>query len=74
MNYFGFTIIKDCQFRNNFGVEGGSINMNEGATLYAKGNTFELNPVFQYIKDDFVDVKREKQILEGEEELEEYKS
>ena len=60
MNYFGFTIIKDCRFKNNFGVDGGSINMNEGATLYGKGNTFVLNPGFQYIKNDFVDVKRDK--------------
>ena len=48
--------------------------MNEGATLYGKGNTFVLNPGFQYIKNDFVDVKRDKQILEGDEEFEEYQS
>ena len=48
--------------------------MNEGGSLYGKGNTFELSPGFQYIKNDFVDVKRDKQILEGDEELEEYQS
>ena len=72
MNFFGFTIVKDCDFRNNFGKDGGSINMNEGGNLFAKGNTFELSPGFQYIKNDFVDIKRDKQILEGVEDLAEY--
>ena len=42
MNDVGVTMFIDCNFHNNFGAEGGSINMNEGGKLIAINVKFSL--------------------------------
>lgn len=43
MNEAGLTIIEQCNFKDNFALLGGSINMEEGGSLFAFENTFELD-------------------------------
>ena len=42
-NNAGVTILMDCLFYNNFGTEGGSINIDEGGALIAINVNFSLS-------------------------------
>lgn len=56
MNNAGLTIIENCIFYNNFGPEGGSINMEEGGSLFAIENHFSLDPMYLMVPKELQDL------------------
>ena len=49
MNDAGVTMFIDCNFHNNFGAKGGSINMNEGGKLIAINVSFSLEKTYSSV-------------------------
>jgi len=65
MNEAGVTFFIDCNFYNNFGKEGGSINIDEGGTLFAINVNFSLNRGYLSIPEALINLVKAKQKLDG---------
>ena len=65
MNNAAVTMLFNCNFHNNFGAEGGSINVQEGGTLIAINVNFSLDKGYLIVPDALIALVRQKELLDS---------
>ena len=60
LNSGGMTVLSDCTFYNNFGLEGGSIKVDNGGIIYAVNNRFSNDVSFLETSDRMDEILEDK--------------